>query len=114
MEQETNVTDAMTTQKLLIDRPFDFRFHAAYLVYSQAWDRTPSQEVKVKLNDLMTALSKEEIDYEQFYGQVNPYRADFNPEHYSGGRKKTYIETSSKKDWRRKEEKNMRNQRYRR
>ena len=112
MGQETNVDEAAVV-KLLIDRPVDFRFHAAYLVYSQAWDKTTSQEVKTKLNDFMTALSKDEIDYEQFYGQVSPYRADFNPEHYSGGRKKTYIETQSKKDWRRKEMKSMRNSRYR-
>ena len=114
MGQETNVDEAAVAQKLLIDRPFDFRFHAAYLIYSQAWDRTVSQEVKFKLNDLMMALSKEEIGYEQFYGRVNPYRADFNPEHYSGGRKKPYIETQSKKDWRRKEMKDSRNSRYKR
>ena len=32
--------------KLMIDRQSDFRFHAAYLAYSETWDKIISQETK--------------------------------------------------------------------
>jgi len=112
MTQESNVDDAVVP-KLLIDRLSDFKFHAAYEIYSQAWDKTSSQEVKMKLNEIMASLSKDEIDYQSFYGKMNQYRMEFNPERYSGGARAN-IETQRKKDWRRIEAKNARNARHRR
>jgi len=117
MTQEPNTEDkkAATTavSKLLIDRPSDFRFHAAYLIYSGAWDKNTSEEVRKKLNEMMEALSKNEIDYENFYQEMNQYRAEFNPEHFRGGLGgKTYIETQRKKDWRKREERDRRNARH--
>jgi len=117
MTQEPNTEDKPTTgtavSKLLIDRPSDFRFHAAYLIYSSAWDKNTSQEIREKLNEIMEALSKNEIDYENFYREMNQYRAEFNPEHFSGDlRMKTYIETQRKSDWRRREERDRRNARH--
>jgi len=112
MTQESNVDDDVVP-KLLVDRPSDFRFHAAYLVYSQAWDKTSSQEVKMKLNEILTSLSKDEIDYETFYGKISQYRVEFNPEHHYVGMR-ARIETQRKRDWRRREEKNARNARHRR
>jgi len=98
--------------KLSIDNPSDFKFHAAYIVYSQAWDKTSSPEVKTKLNEIISALSKSEIDYQSFYEKINQYRFDFNPQQYGGGR--MFIETQRKKDWRRMQEKNARNARHKR
>jgi len=112
MDQESK-TDDTVVLKLLIDRPSDFKFHAAYHVYSQAWDENPSQEVRRKLNEIMASLSKDEIDYQSFYKKVNQYRVEFNPEHYSGGAR-ARIETQRKRDWRRREAKDARNSRYRR
>jgi len=117
MTQEPNAEDKPTTStvvsKLLIDRPTDFRFHAAYLIYFDAWDKNTSQEVRTKLNEIMEALSRNEIDYENFYRAMNQYRVEFNPEHFTGGASmKSYIETQRKKDWRKREERDRRNARH--
>jgi len=112
MTNESNV-DEEAVPKLLIDKPSDFRFHATYLVYSQAWDRSMSQEIRRKLNDIMTSLSKGEIDYKTFYERIGQYRADSNIEHFHVG-SRARIETQSKKDLRRREAKDARNARHRR
>jgi len=118
MNQEPNTEDKPTASavvsKLQIDRPIDFRFHAAYLVYSEAWDRAASEEVKKKLNELMESLSKETIDYENFYAGINQYRVEFNPEHFvaSPHSGRAWIETQRKSDWRRREERARRNERH--
>jgi len=97
--------------KQLIDRPSDFRFHAAYLVYSDAWDRASTSEVKRKLNEAIVALSEDKMDYETFYRQISQYRAQHGPEQFgSGGR--VFIETQRKKDWRMREERASRNKRH--
>jgi len=112
INQESNTNNA-TVPKLAIDNPSDFRFHAAYLAYSQAWDKVSSPEVKTKLNEIITALSKNEIDYQGFYEQISQYRGEFNPQPYSG-RSRLFIETQKKKDWRRMQERDARNARHRR
>jgi len=96
--------------KQLIDRPTDFRFHAAYLVYSDTWDRTSSPETKLKLNEAITMLSEDKIDYETFYRQISQYRGHSGTDQYGGGR--VYIETQRKRDWRRREQKDERNKRH--
>jgi hypothetical protein len=115
MTKEPNAPDEQTTteivSKLLIDRPSDFRFHAAYLIYSSAWDKATSQEDKKRLNGMVEALSKDEIDYDRFYQEINRYRAEFNPEHFSGGFQPR-IEPQRKRDWRKREEKDRRNARH--
>lgn len=109
---ESNANNA-TVPKLSIDNSSDFKFHAAYMVYSQAWEKTSSPETKTKLNEIISALSKNEIDYQGFYEQINQYRAEFRSEHYSGG-SRMFIETQRKKDWRRMQERDARNARHRR
>jgi hypothetical protein len=110
--QESNANNIIVP-KLAIDKPSDFRFHAAFLTYSQAWDKAISPEIKTKLNEIIFALSKSEIDYQSFYEQIRQYRSEFNPEHYGGGGR-TFIETQRKKDWRRMQERNARNARHKR
>ena len=118
MTKEPNVPDEQTAteavSKLPIDRPSDFRFHAAYLVYSEAWDKAASEEVKKKLNELMESLSKETIDYENFYASISQYRVEFNPEHFVGSTRssRVWIATERKREARRKEEKARRNERH--
>ena len=111
MSQEPDAGKA-NVEKLLIDRSSDFRFHAAYLAYSEAWDKTSPPEAKAQLNQIITSLSKDEIDTETFYRQMSQYRGDANPDHYSFSR--TRIETTRKKDWRKKEAKSARESRHRR
>ncbi len=105
-------TIAEPVSKQLIDRPSDFRFHAAYLVYSDAWDRAQSPDVKQKLNETITALSEDKIDYETFYRQVGQYRVQLETEQFSGGRGRAFIETQRKRDWRVREERDSRNKRH--
>jgi len=117
MTQEPNTSNKQmsteTVSKLLIDQPSDFRFHAAYLIYSSAWDKNTSQEARLKLNEIIEALSKNQIDYERFYQEVNRYRAEFNSEHFrSEMRTKTFIETQRKAEWRKREERDRRNARH--
>lgn len=108
MSQETSAKD-VAVRKLSIDRPDDFRFHAAYHVYSEAWDRTSSEEVRLKLNEMIGLLSRDEISYQKFYEMVGPYRAD--PRHYRG---RVRIRTQRKREWRRKAKRSARNARHRR
>jgi len=113
MSREPNADEEKASAELkkLMDRPSDFRFHAAYLTYSEAWDKASSPDVKLKLNEIMEALSREEIDYETFYREISQYRVEFNPEHFSGGGR-TFIETGRKKEWRIREERERRNKRH--
>ncbi len=116
MTQDPNAlkeeTTAEAVPKLMIDRPYDFRFHAAYMIYSNAWDKSASEEDKKKLNGILEALSKDEMDYDRFYHEINRYRAEFNPEHFSGSGFQPRIETQRKRDWRKREERDRRNSRH--
>jgi len=96
--------------KQMIDRPADFRFHAAYLVYSDAWDRASSSEAKLKLNEAITMLSEDKIDCETFYRQIGQYRSHSESNQFGSGR--VFIETQRKRDWRRREERDSRNKRH--
>jgi len=113
MTQEPNTND-VTVPKLSIDNLSDFKFHAAYLTYSQAWDNASSPEAKIKLNEIITALSENKMDYQSFYEQIRQYRADFSSEQYGGVRRLPFIETQRKKDWRRMQEKKARDERHKR
>lgn len=106
-EPETQSEEEEVT-KLMIDKPSDFVFHAAYLTYSETWDKTISQEVKAKLNDIMLSLSKREIDYSIFYKRLSQYR-----EHGSQFYAKRRVETQRKRDWRKRRARDLRNARHR-
>jgi hypothetical protein len=113
MIKEPNSSDAQTTNetlsKMLIDRPSDFKFHVAYLVYSEAWDRASSNEAKLKLNENIKELSIGMLDYETFYREISQYRATGQSERLS---RRPFIETSSKKDWRRRDTRARREARH--
>jgi hypothetical protein len=98
-------------RKLMIDRPSDFRFHAAYLAYSETWDKTASQEVKTKLNEIMSSLSKEETSFSSFYKGLDQFRRQ-GAKHYAYPRKR--IETQRKREWRRRRARDARNARHKR
>jgi hypothetical protein len=96
--------------KQMIDKPDDFRFHAAYLVYSDAWDQAATAETKKKLNEAITMLSENKIDCETYYRQISQYRGHTETNQFGSGR--PYIETQRKRDWRRREERDSRNKRH--
>jgi hypothetical protein len=110
MSQEQKVTDAIV-QKLLMDTTSDFKLHAAYLQYTQAWDKA-SIEDKNELNNVMLSLHKGEIDYQNFYGRMNRFRKNVD-NGLVPSRGRTRIETQRKRDYRKKQQKNIRNLRHR-
>ena len=110
MTEESKTQSNEEVIKLAIDRPSDFRFHAAYLAYSETWDKTTSEEAKMELNGIVSSLSEGEISYSNFYERLDQFRRP-GSKHYAYPRKR--IETQRKRDWRKKQTKKMRNARYR-
>jgi len=108
MTEETNPQTEEVT-KLLIDKPSDFKFHAAYLAYSGTWDKITSPDTRTELNNILTSLSKEEMSYSSFYKTLDEYRRR-GSKHYEFSRQR--IETQRKRDWRKKRNKQERNSRY--
>ncbi len=108
--EQTEQTTAEPVEKQMIDRPSDFKFHTAYMLYSDIWDRTQTSDTKQKLNEAITMLSEDKIDCETFYRQISQYRGHAGPDQFSGGR--AFIETQRKRDWRRREERDSRNKRH--
>ncbi len=95
--------------KIMVDRSSDFRFHAAYLAYSEMWDKTASQEVKTKLNEIMSSLSNKEINYSSFYNRLGNIGSIVS-KYYARKR----IKTQRKREWRKKRARDARNARHRR
>ena len=88
MEQEKEPVN-----KLKLDNPSDFRFHVAYMAYSEAWDENSSEDIRSKLNDIISSLSPTEADYEDFYSRISQYRTkqvEYHRERIQGQRKRDY------------------------
>jgi len=111
-ETKTSTEETQTEEatKLLIDKPSDFKFHAAYLAYSETWDKITSSDTRIELNGILTSLSKKEMSYSSFYRTLDEYRRH-GSRHYEFSRDR--IETQRKRDWRKKRNKQERNSRYR-
>ena len=95
--------------KLLIDKPSDFKFHAAYMAYSETWDKITSPNTRNELNGIIKSLSNEEMSYSSFYRTLDEYRRH-GSRHYEFSRER--IETQRKRDWRQKQTRSQRNQRH--
>lgn len=109
MTEESNHAESTSSEKLLIDSPSDFQFHAAYLTYSSTYDKTTNLETKKQLNQKITDLQQKRIDYSTFYKNISQYRAETNAQHQYGSR---FIKTQKKREWRRKAQKRERNKRH--
>ena len=108
--QQPEETRTEEVTKLLIDKPSDFKFHAAYLAYSETWDKLGAPDTRNELNDILVSLSKDEMSYSSFYRALDDYRRR-GSKHYEFSREK--IETQRKRDWRQKQTRSQRNQRHR-
>ena len=96
------------TEKLLIDNTSNFQFHAAYLVYSDAFDKA-GEEAKQELNHNLEDLTQNKIDYSTFYMNISRFRkVDEMPRR--GG--KFTVTTQRKKDWRMKSQRQERMKRH--
>jgi len=100
-----------TLSKLDVDRPQDFKFHLAYGVYARAWEENTSEATRMKLNELISSLSKDdsESSYFAFYAGIEEYRRDLMS--FKSGR--TRIQTQRKRDWQRTDSRDRRNRRHR-
>jgi hypothetical protein len=110
VDEKTGVSESASPEKLLIDNPSDFLFHAAYLTYSNTYDRTTDPESRRQLNQNIGALQRNEIDYATFYRNISQYRVE-DTQQYHG---RTLIKTQRKREWRRKTQKHERIERHKR
>ncbi|MBT8171809.1 hypothetical protein KJN74_02935 [Candidatus Bathyarchaeota archaeon] len=110
-QEEQNIDEPKIEDvtKLEIDKPSDFKFHAAYMAYSKTWDKIPSPKTRAELNDILMALSKDKMDYSEFYKILDDYRRQ-GSRHFEFSRQR--IETQRKRDWRQKQTRSQRNQRH--
>jgi hypothetical protein len=106
---QTEETQTEEVTKLLIDKPSDFKFHVAYMAYSETWDKINSPDTRTELNNIIEALSKEEMGYSGFYRTLDEYRRH-GSKHYEFSRQR--IETQRKRDWRQKRNRQERNSRH--
>ena len=106
-EQPNEQNNPAQTLKLLIDNPANFPFHAAYLVYEEAFDKATEDHAKVELNQNIQDLKENKIGFESFYVNMAPYRKlDVpRPERFS-------MQTQRKKDWRKKTQRQERIKRH--
>ncbi len=95
------------TEKLLIDDPMNFPFHAAYLVYEEAFDKARDNYAKTELNNNIRELSEGRIDTETFYMNVSRFRKVDAPR-----QERFSMQTQRKKDWRKKEQRQDRIKRH--
>jgi hypothetical protein len=102
-----NNESAPQTEKLLIDDPSQFQFHAAYMVYSEAFDKTTDAEAKKELNQNLENLKANKIDYETFYVNISRYRKLDMPR-----QERFSMQTQRKKDWRMKTQRQERIKRH--
>ena len=109
MSEESDNIKSTPPQKLLIDDSSDFQFHAAYLAYSDTYDKATTPEIKEQLNQNITSLQQNQIDYPTFYKNMTQYRAEVSPHH---SHRRTRIEVQRKREWRRKAKRRLRNKRY--
>jgi hypothetical protein len=108
MNENPESAESSLPEKLKIDNPSDFRFHAAYLTYSDIFDKMHDLENKKRLNENITALLQGQVDYATFYRNISQYRGEVSQYDYS----RTLIKGQKKREWRRITQKQERIQRH--
>ncbi len=106
-EQNNNNESSPQIEKLLIDDLSNFQFHAAYVVYEDAFDKTSDAESKEELNHNIQDLKDNKISAETFYGNVSRYRKLDTPR-----QERFSMQTQRKKDWRKKTQRQERIKRH--
>ncbi|MEM2183054.1 MAG: hypothetical protein QXH19_01840 [Candidatus Bathyarchaeia archaeon] len=106
VESEKNNLDS--PKKVAISDLSNFQFHAAYLAYSEAYDKTTDPEVREFLNQNIIALQQNKIDYQTFYRNISQYRQV----DVSQLQNRVSIRTQSKSEWRNRMKRIERERRY--
>jgi hypothetical protein len=108
-EQPASNPDQASPEKLEIDDPANFPFHAAYMVYTELFDNVSSADAKKELNICIEELKENKISPEVFYRNVARYRGDVVSERR---RDRLTVQTQRKRDWRMKSQKQDRIRRH--
>ena len=106
-EQNNTNQSESKTEKLLIDDPSNFPFHAAYIVYSDTFDANNDAQAKQELNQNLEDLKANKIGYESFYMNISHYRKLDVPR-----QERFSMQTQRKKDWRKKTQRQERIKRH--
>jgi len=106
-QENNNNPSVPEIEKLLIDTPESFQFHAAYMVYAEAFDNTNDTAAKEKLNQSIQDLQENKIAFETFYGNISRYRKLDTPR-----QERFSMQTQRKKDWRKKTQRQDRIKRH--
>jgi hypothetical protein len=101
MTEEPNKSETPVPEKLLIDEPTNFPFHAAYVVYSELFDNANEAEAKADLN-------RNRIDCETFYRNISHYRKMGQNLYHD----RFSLQTQRKRDWRKKAQRQERIKRH--
>lgn len=107
-EQNNNNELTPQIEKLLIDNDsMNFPFHAAYLVYEEAFDKATEAQAKTELNQNIQDLKENKMDLETFYRNLAPFRKLDVPR-----QERFSMQTQRKKDWRKKTQRQERIKRH--
>jgi hypothetical protein len=107
MTEQPNEKNQSVPEKLQLDDPENFQFHAAYSVYAEAFDRTSDADTKEELNQFILDLKENKINFEAFYRDVAPFRKIDVPR-----QERFSMQTQRKKDWRKKTQRQDRIKRH--
>ena len=108
MTEETDKKEAPPPEKLLIDEPMNFPFHAAYVVYADLFDNITDVDARADLNRNIEALKENRMDPETFYRNISHHRK-FSPDQR---RERFSLQTQRKRDWRKKAQRQDRIKRH--
>ena len=111
MTEETDKKEETSPEKLQIDNPSNFQFHAAYVAYAEIYDKTSEPKIREELNQSIEALKENKIDYSEFYRKMSPYRVETGP---GPRRNRSVLKTQRKREWRRAKQKRERIKRHKR
>jgi len=109
MTETPENTESQSPEKLMIDNPSDFQFHAAYTTYSDIFDKINNAETRTQLNKNIMALQQGQIDLQAFYTSISQFRGEEAQRNYG----RTFVGGQKKRDWRRKMQKQERIGRHR-
>lgn len=111
MVEESESKESTPPEKLSIDNPSNFQFHAAYLAYSDLYDKATNAETKKQLNQHILNLQQNLMDYPTFYRNIDQFRGEDAAQRGYG---RAFIKTQKKREWRRKSQKHERIERHKR
>ncbi|MEM2168975.1 MAG: hypothetical protein QXX99_03590 [Candidatus Bathyarchaeia archaeon] len=100
--------EGVPEKKIVLRDTANFQLQAAYLAYSEAYDKTEDPEARKYLNQNMIDLQHNRIDYQTFYKNINQYRQI----EASKCQSRSNIKSLSKSEWRIRVEKLEREKRY--